>query len=247
MTTTNMSQKIALVTGATRGIGLETVRQLARAGFIALLAGRDIQRATAAADKLKAEGLSVEPIALDVTDSGSIQKAVAAVQSTYGKLDVLVNNAGVLLDAMDKSPSQQTLDVWRKTFDTNVFAVVEITQSFLPLLKAAPAARIVNLSSQLASFGLHTDPASPIFDFKVPAYNASKAVINSWTVHLAYELRDTPIKVNAVHPGYVQTDMNGGQGEIDIPTGAKSSVDMALLGADGPSGTFTHLGNTLPW
>jgi len=243
----NTSQKVALVTGATRGIGLETVRQLANAGFIALLAGRDIARASAAADRLKSEGLSVEPISLDVTDTTSILNAVNTVQSTYGRLDVLVNNAGVLLDAPDKSPSQQSLATWRDTFDTNVFAVIEVTNAFLPLLKAAPAARIVNLSSQLGSFGLHTDPASPIYDFKIPAYNASKSVVNAWTVHLAYELRNTPIKVNAVHPGYVQTDMNGGQGEIDIPTGARSSVDMALLGEDGPSGTFSHLGKTLPW
>ncbi|PPU38803.1 SDR family oxidoreductase [Xanthomonas arboricola] len=239
--------KIALVTGATRGIGLETSRQFAKAGVLVLLAGRSLQRAATAADVLKAEGLSVEPIALDVTQTASIQSAVAAVTARFGKLDILVNNAGVLLDAADKAPSQQTLACWRETFDTNVFAVVEVTQAFLPLLRAAPAARIVNLSSQLGSFGLHTDPASGIYDFKIPAYNASKSVVNAWTVHLAYELRDTPIKVNAVHPGYVQTDMNGGQGEIDIPTGAKSSVDMALLDADGPTGTFTHLGKTLPW
>jgi NAD(P)-dependent dehydrogenase (short-subunit alcohol dehydrogenase family) len=244
---TTISRNIALVTGATRGIGLETVRQLATAGFTVLLAGRDLARAAAAADKLKSEGLSVEPIALDVTDTSSIRAAASAVQSTYGKLDVLINNAGVLLDAMDKAPSQQSLATWRDTFDTNVFAVVEVTQAFLPVLKAAPAARIVNLSSQLGSFGLHTDPASAIYDFKIPAYNASKSVVNAWTVHLAYELRDSTMKVNAVHPGYVQTDMNGGQGDIDITTGAKSSVDMALLGAEGPSGTFTHLGKTLPW
>ncbi|SEM54149.1 Short-chain dehydrogenase [Pseudoxanthomonas sp. GM95] len=243
----NTSQKIALVTGATRGIGLETCRQLAKAGALVLLAGRSLERATEAADQLNTEGLAVEPIALDVTKTESIQAAVADITSRFGKLDILVNNAGVLLDAGDKKPSEQTLDTWRATFDTNVFAVVEVTQAFLPLLKAAPAARIVSLSSQLGSFGLHTDPNSGIYDFKIPAYNASKSVVNSWTVHLAYELRDTPIKVNAVHPGYVQTDMNGGQGEIDIPTGAKSSVEMALLDANGPTGTFTHLGKTLPW
>lgn len=243
----NSPKNVALVTGATRGIGLETVRQLAKAGFTTLLAGRDSARTSAAADTLKAEGLSVEPIVLDVTSAESIKAAAASVQSTYGKLDILVNNAGVLLDDMGAAPSQQTLAVWRETFDTNVFAVIEVTQAFLPLLKAAPAARIVNLSSQLGSFGLHTDPSSAIYGFKIPAYNASKSVVNAWTVHLAYELRDTPIKVNAVHPGYVQTDMNGGEGELDIPTGAKSSVDMALIGADGPTGTFTHLGNTLPW
>ncbi|WP_426284560.1 SDR family oxidoreductase [Luteibacter sp. E-22] len=243
----NATQKVALVTGATRGIGQETVRQLAEAGVTTLLAGRDPARTQAAADKLKAEGLPVEPITLDVTNADTIQKAVAEVKARFGKLDILVNNAGIVVDDFAKAPSEQTLDAWRETFDTNLFAVVEVTKAFLPLLKAAPAARIVNVSSQLGSLTLHVDPTSPIYNFKVPAYDASKSALNSWTVHLAYELRDTPIKVNAVHPGYVQTDMNGGQGEIDVPTGAKSSVGMALIGADGPTGSFTYLGKTLPW
>jgi NAD(P)-dependent dehydrogenase (short-subunit alcohol dehydrogenase family) len=243
----NASQRVALVTGATRGIGLETVRQLAEAGVTTLLAGRDAGRAKAAADKLKAEGLPVESVVLDVTSRDSITKAVADVTSRFGKLDILVNNAGILVDDMAKAPSEQTLAAWRETFDTNLFAVVEVTQAFLPLLKAAPAARIVNVSSLLGSITMHVDPTSPIYSFKVPAYDASKSALNSWTVHLAYELRDTPIKVNAIHPGYVQTDMNGGQGEIDVPTGAKSSVGMALIGADGPTGSFTYLGDTLPW
>ena len=243
----NTSQRVALVTGATRGIGLETVRQLAEAGVTTLLAGRDAGRAKAAADKLKAEGLPVESVVLDVTSRDSITKAVADVTSRFGKLDILVNNAGILVDDMAKAPSEQTLAAWRETFDTNLFAVVEVTQAFLPLLKAAPAARIVNVSSLLGSITMHVDPTSPIYSFKVPAYDASKSALNSWTVHLAYELRETPIKVNAIHPGYVQTDMNGGQGEIDVPTGAKSSVGMALIGADGPTGSFTYLGDTLPW
>ena len=122
-----------------------------------------------------------------------------------------------------------------------------MTQALLPLLRAAPAARIVNVSSQLGSFGWHTDPASPIYHFKIPAYDASKSVVNSWTVHLAYELKDTPIKVNAIHPGYVQTDMNSGAGELSVQEGAKSSVQMALLDDDGATGSFTHLGRQLPW
>jgi NAD(P)-dependent dehydrogenase (short-subunit alcohol dehydrogenase family) len=118
----------------------------------------------------------------------------------------------------------------------------------LPWLKKAPAARIVNVSSQLGSLAWHLDPNSPIYNVKSPAaYNASKTAINAWTIHLAYELRDTPIKVNAVHPGYVQTDMNGGEGEIEISEGARSSVGMALIDADGPNGSFTYLGEVLPW
>lgn len=244
----NSSQKVALVTGATRGIGLETVRQLAEAGVTVLLAGRDPQRTAAAAARLQAGGLPVEALNLDVTSPESIQQAVSDIRTRFGKLDILVNNAGVLLDAMDQAPSGQSLATWRRTFDTNVFGVIEVTQALLPLLKQAPAARIVNLSSQLGSLGWHVDPNSPIYGLKTPAsYNASKTAINAWTIHLAHELRDTPIKVNAVHPGYVQTDMNGGEGEIEVALGAKSSVGMALLDEGGPTGTFSHLGETLPW
>jgi NAD(P)-dependent dehydrogenase (short-subunit alcohol dehydrogenase family) len=241
------SQKIALVTGATRGIGFETCRQLAQAGVLVLLAGRSAASAVKAADELRAQGLAVEPVTLDVTNAGHIATVVADIQSRFGRLDILVNNAGVLLDDVARPPSRQTLACWRETFDTNLFAVVEVTQALLPLLRAAPSARIVNVSSQLGSFGLHTDPASPIYGVKIPAYDASKSAVNAWTVHLAYELKDTPHKVNAIHPGYVQTDMNRGAGDLSIADGAKSSVQMALLPDDGPSGSFTHLGQTLPW
>ncbi|SEO74575.1 NAD(P)-dependent dehydrogenase, short-chain alcohol dehydrogenase family [Luteibacter sp. UNC138MFCol5.1] len=243
----NTSQKIALVTGATRGIGRETVKQLAEAGVLTLLAGRDPGRTKEAVAALASTGLPVEALVLDVADPKSIAKAVADVEARFGRLDILVNNAGIFLDDIGKAPSEQSLATWRETFDTNLFAVVGVTQAFLPLLKKSPSARIVNVSSVLGSLAMHVDPASPVYGFKVPAYDASKSALNAWTIHLAYELRDTPIKVNAIHPGYVQTDMNGGQGEIDVPTGAKSSVGMALLADDGPTGTFTHLGKTLPW
>ena len=242
----NSISKIALVTGATRGIGLETVRQLAQAGVHTLLAGRDGARASEAALNLQRDGLPVEAIALDVTDAASIAAAVQAVEQRHGRLDILVNNAGIMRDDVTKPPSQQSADAWRSTFDTNVFGLVETTNAFLPLLRNSPAGRIVNVSSLLGSLAAHSDPASPIYDFKVPAYDVSKSAVNAWTVHLAHELRDTPVKVNAIHPGSVKTDMNAG-GDIDVQLGAKSSVDMALLGADGPSGSFTHLGEVLPW
>ena len=246
MSATSLTPQVALVTGATRGIGLETVRQLASSGVHTLLAGRDRAKAVDAALKLQAEGLPVEAIALDVNDQVSIAAAVDEVARRHGRLDILVNNAGVFRDDFEKTSSQQTLQVWRETFETNLFGLVAVTQAFLPLLRKAPAGRIVNLSSLLGSLALHGDPASPIYDIKVPAYNVSKSAVNAWTVHLAYELRDTPIKVNAVHPGSVKTDMNA-NGELEITDGAKSSVAMALLGKDGPSGSFTHLGEVLPW
>lgn len=238
--------KIALVTGATRGIGFETARQLARNGVHVLLAGRDRSKAVGAALALQVEGLPVEAIALDVTREQSIAAAAAEIAGKHGRLDILVNNAGVFLDDFERAPSQQPLTAWRDTFETNLFGVIATTKAFLPLLRKAPAARIVNVSSLLGSLSAHVDPGSGIYDFKMPAYNVSKSALNAWTVHLAHELRDTPLKVNAIHPGSVKTDMNA-NGELDIETGARSSVEMALLGADGPTGGFYHLGETLPW
>ena len=243
----NDTSRIALVTGATRGIGHETVRQLAQAGVHTLLAGRKREQAVEAALKLQAEGLPVEAIQLDVLDPISIAAAVGTVEERHGRLDILVNNAGILVEDPARPPSAQPLDAWRHTFDTNLFAVVELTRALLPLLRRSAAGRIVNVSSILGSNTLHADPSSPIYGFKIPAYSASKSALNAWTVQLAWELRDGPIKVNAIHPGYVKTDMNGGNGEIDIADGARSSVQMALIGAEGATGSFTHLGQVLPW
>jgi len=240
------TSKVALVTGATRGIGFETARQLASNGVHVLLAGRDRTRAVEAALKLQMDGLPVEAIALDVTSQESIAAAAQEVASRHGKLDILVNNAGVFRDDMQRKPSEQSLETWRETFDTNVFGVVATTQAFLPLLKLAPSARIVNVSSLLGSVAANADPGSPIYDFKVPAYNVSKSAVNAWTVQLAHELRGTGIKVNAVHPGSVKTDMNS-QGELEVADGAKTSVRMALLDDSGPNGGFVYFEDTLPW
>lgn len=243
----NATSKVALVTGATRGIGIETVRQLAEAGVHTLLAGRDRQKAVAAALTLQTQGLPVEAIALDVTDADSIAAAVREVEQRHGRLDILVNNAGILVDAFGRKVSEQGIDVWRKTFDTNVFGLIATTQAFLPLLHKSDAGRIVNVSSLLGSMALHSDPASPIYDFKVPAYNVSKSAVNAWTVQLAYELRDSRIKINTIHPGYVKTDMNGGEGEIDAPAGARTSVRLALIDDAGPNGGYFHQDQSLPW
>ena len=239
--------KIALVTGATRGIGLETVRQLAAAGVHTLLAGRDRAKAVDAVLKLQAEGLPVEAIELDVTDTASLSAAADAVEKKHGKLDILINNAGILVDTMGLKVSEQTIDTWRKTFDTNVFGLIATTQAFLPLLHKSDAGRIVNVSSLLGSLAMHSDPTSPIYDFKVPAYNVSKSAVNAWTVQLAYELRDSKVKINTIHPGYVKTEMNDGEGEIDIPTGARTSVRLALIDDAGPNGGYFYQEQSLPW
>ena len=241
------TKKIALITGANKGIGLETARQLAKQGITVLAGARDEAKANAAAAELSKEGLEVHGIVIDVNDEGSIQKAAAQIERDYGRLDILVNNAGVMLDDREKKPSEQPLEVWRKTFETNLFGLVATTQALLPLLRKSDAGRIVNLSSILASITLHATPRSPIYDAKVPAYDASKTAVNAYTVHLAWELKDTPIKVNAAHPGWVKTEMGGEGAVMEIEDGAKTSVALATLGPDGPTGGFVHLGETLPW
>ncbi len=246
------TNKIALVTGATRGIGLETVRQLAETGVQVLLAGRNRDKAVEAALQLQRQGLLVEAIALDVTDSASIAAAAKEIEQRHGKLDILVNNAGILVDEQDKGVSGQSLATWRTTFDTNLFGLIETTQALLPLLRKSEAGRIVNVSSLLGSISEHQNPASFIYEFKgVPAYNVSKSAVNAWTVHLAHELKDSGIKVNTIHPGYVQTDMNksGDQqnGELSVPEGARTSVQLALIGNDGPTGGYFYFDQVLPW
>jgi len=236
-----------LITGANKGLGLETARQLGKMGIQVLIGARDLKAGELAAAQLCGEGVSAEALLIDVTSLPSIAQAAREVASRHPVLDILINNAGVLLDDPARTVSEQSLDVWRRTFQTNLFGVIAVTQAFLPLLRAAPAARIVNLSSLLGSLALHADPESPIYHSQNPAYNASKSALNAWTLSLAYELRDTPIKVNAAHPGHVQTDMGGKNAPLQVVDGASTSVALATLGPDGPSGSFSHLGKVLPW
>ena len=239
--------KIALVTGANKGIGFETSRQLAQQGVHVIMGARDPAKGAAAADKLKSEGLEVENIALDVSGAASIASAVRQIEAKHNKLDILVNNAGTDAGVAGKKASEQTMEAWRKTFDTNFFGLVAVTQAFMPLLKKAPAARIVNVSSILGSITLQADPKSPIYGIQMAAYNVSKSAVNAYTVQLAYELRDSTLKVNAVHPGHVKTDMGGPSAPMELKDGAKGSVMLALIGPDGPNGSYTYLGETLPW
>ena len=200
-----------------------------------------------AAAELRKAGLDAHGIVIDVNNAESIQKAAARIERDYGRLDILVNNAGVMLDDQKKKPSEQSLDLWRKTFETNLFGLVATTQALLPLLRKSAGGRIVNLSSILGSINLHATPGSPIYDMKLPAYNVSKSAVNAYTVQLAYELKDTTIKVNAAHPGWVKTDMGGEGATMEISDGAKTSVALATIGADGPNGAYMHMGETLPW
>ncbi|PRW62192.1 SDR family oxidoreductase [Actinopolyspora mortivallis] len=242
--------KTALVTGATRGIGFETARQLAEKGVRVLLSGRAHGPTVEAARKLRESGLEVDPLVLDVTNTDSVSAAVAHVEDEHGRLDILVNNAGSRVEKYGRNPSEQPLRQWRETFEVNLFGLVGVTSSFLPLIRRSEAGRIVNVSSLLGSLTRHSDTDSYTYSstFKsLPAYSASKSAVNSWTVHVAFELRDTPIKVNSVHPGYTRTDMNEGGGDLEVADGAATSVRMALLDGDGPTGSYVHMGETVPW
>lgn len=244
--------KVALITGANRGIGLETARQLGKQGVTVIIGSRDAKQGEAAAQKLRAEGISTESIKLDVANEDDRCAAYKYIEQKHGKLDILINNAGVHLEKSASEgeadqASKTPLETWRKTFDTNFFAPIALTQTLLPLIRKAPAGRIVNLSSVLGSLTLHSDPSSPIYDFKTPAYDVSKTALNGFTIHLAYELRGTKIKVNSAHPGWVKTDMGGKEAPMEIVDGAKTSVQLALLPDDGPNGGYFHLGEKLPW
>ena len=243
------TKKIALVTGGNKGLGLETSRQLAAQGITVLLGARDLVKGEAAAAPLKAEGLDVHAVKIDVEDRADHAAIAAFIEKEFGVLDILVNNAGIMIDgAMGKNT---TLDVSeesvRKTFDTNFFAVVSLTEALLPLLRKSEAGRIVNLSSILASQTLHATKGSPIYQAKSFAYNTSKVALNSYTIHLAHALKNTKIKVNSAHPGWVKTDMGTDAAPMNVVDGSKTSVWLATLPEGGPTGGFFHMQDTLPW
>lgn len=242
-------QKIALVTGANRGIGLETSRQLGALGIKVLMAGRNEAAIYEAAEGLKAEGLDVEGVVLDVVNDEQIERVRAHIEGTYGRLDILINNAGIITgeEFFGNSSMTITRESLRQTFEVNVISVLSLTQALSGLLEAAPAARVVNLSSILGSLTIHSDFDGDLGGSKSVAYNASKAALNMVTVHQAAAWRQTSILVNAAHPGWVQTDMGGEQAPMGIVDGAKTSVALATLGADGFTGRYVHLGDELPW
>ena len=242
-------KRVALITGANKGLGLETARQLAAQGMTVLLGARDAGRGEAAAAPLKDEGLDVRAVKIDVDDRADHAAIAALIEKDFGKLDILINNAGVMLDG--ELGTNTTLKVSeenvRKTFDTNFFAVVALTSTLLPLLRKSEAARIVNLSSILGSLALHATKGSPIYDGKVFAYDTSKVALNSYTVHLAHALQDTKIKVNSAHPGWVKTDMGTDAAPMNVVDGSKTGVWLATLPEDGPTGGFFHMQDRLPW
>jgi len=242
------TKKVALISGANKGIGFETARQLGKQGITILLGARDLAKGEAAAAALKKEGIDARAIKFDVADASDIKAAAEKVEKEFGKLDILINNAGIMLEPIGGNNSSTVSDsVLRQTFDTNFFSAIAVTRAFLPLLKKSDAGRIVNVSSILGSLTLHATEGSPIYEAKALAYDSSKAALNSFTVHLAHELKGTKIKVNSAHPGWVKTDMGTDAAPMEIVDGAKTEVELATLGEDGPSGGYFHMGQPISW
>ena len=245
-----MAKKIALITGANKGIGLETARQLGKEGITVIATARNKEKGIQAVEQLKSEGIDAEFLQLNVDKDADIQFAFEYINSKYGKLDILVNNAGIQVESDEWGINNTATiadKVLRETLDTNFFNVVKLTNALLPLIRKSDAGRIVNLSSILGSLQLHSDPNSPIYGSKLFAYDTSKAALNSYTIHLAAALADTNIKVNSAHPGWVKTDMGTDAAPMEIADGAKTSVALSLLDANGVSGKYIHLGAELPW
>jgi NAD(P)-dependent dehydrogenase (short-subunit alcohol dehydrogenase family) len=247
-----MAQKIAFITGGNRGIGFQTALDLKESGAKVVIGARDLAQGKEAVEKLRAEGVDADVIHFDITKAADHQAAYDYFNSNYGRLDILVNNAGVAAGKFPGTGPEHTAgavpgDILHRVFETNFFAPIAFTNTMLPLLKKSTAGRIVNLSSILGSLALQADPNSPIYHAKSFAYDASKTALNAYTVHLAYELRDSKIKVNSAHPGWVKTEMGGEQAPMELKDGAKTSVELALLAEDGPTGGYFHAGKPLPW
>lgn len=243
--------KVALVTGASRGIGEATARRLARNCAHVILAARDPNDVEETVDRLNREGHSASAVQLDVTDDESVRRAADEVAAAYGHLDVLVNNAGILPEATHGDPSEVVdLSMFRATFATNVFGAVAVLEAFLPLLRKSEAGRVVNITTTMGSLSDQTDPASPYYGTVVPAYQSSKAALNNVTIALAKTLAETPIKVTSVCPGFVQTDLTPGNRE-QAPLTADQAAEVvhraATLPSDAPSGTFVDANGIVPW
>jgi NAD(P)-dependent dehydrogenase (short-subunit alcohol dehydrogenase family) len=250
---TMQEKPVALVTGANKGIGLQIAKDLAAQGFTVLVGSRNLKDGETAA---KSVGADARALQLDVTNQASISSAAERIRNEFGRLDVLVNNAGIShagkpgrsLQEMVKSgrPSVASLDEVRTVFETNVFGVIAVTQAMLPLLREAPAARIVNVSSSTGSLTMNSDPANPrraMFG----AYSWSKTALNAITIAFASDLESAGIKVNAACPGFTATDLNNFEGTRTVQQAAREPVRLALLDANGPTGTYSNDDGPVPW
>ena len=244
--------KTALITGANKSIGLETARQLLQQGYYVYLGSRNLENGQHAVAKLKAEGLDQgEAVQLDVSDPDSVHAARTALGEKIESLDVLINNAGIS-GGRPQAALEASIAQYREVFETNVFGVVRVTQAFIDLLRNSPQPRIVNVSSSQGSLTLAADPDNQYYHHKGAVYQPSKSALNMYTIALAYELRDTPFKVNAVDPGFVATDFNNHRGTGTVQEAGARIAKYALIGADGPTGQFFSEEHdpetgTVPW
>lgn len=246
-----MPDKIAFITGGNRGLGFQTAHDLKDIATV-VIGSRNLAEGQAAVQKLRDAGADANAIEFDITNPAHHRAAYDYIASTHGRLDILINNAGIAGGSFPaKGPehhaSEVPMDLLRRVFETNFFSTVALTDTLLPLIRKSPVGRIVNMSSHLGSLSRHADPKSPIYHAKSFAYGASKTALNAFTIHLAYDLRDTKIKVNSAHPGWVKTAMGGPDATMELSEGAKTAIALATLPDDGPSGGFFHMGKPLPW
>ena len=241
--------KVAFITGGNRGIGFETAKALGAQEVELLIGCRDLAKGQSAAKELQKMGFKAQAVAYDASYEKSPEAVYEFIEQNYGALDILVNNAGMIAEDLvgKNSSSSVSQAVLKHTFETNFFAVVALTQKLLPLLIKSEAGRIVNLSSIVGSLTLHSMENSPISPAKAFAYNASKTALNAFTVHLAQELKDTNIKVNSAHPGWVKTELGGPHAPMEIADSYKTSLRLATLDSHGPTGGFFHEADALPW
>ena len=247
-----MDDKVAFVTGGNRGLGFETARQLGAAGVTVVIGARDRQSGEEAAARLRAEGFAADALVFDVTKPVDHRLADFYFSSHYDRLDILVNNAGMAAGPFGGSGAEHSaadvpMEMLHTLFSTNFFGPVMMTKRLLPLLRRSPAGRIVNVASILGSLALGADPASSLYYGKSFAYDVTKTALNSYTIHLAYDLRHTKIKVNSAHPGWVKPALGGAEAPMSVAEGAKTAVELALLPDEGPTGGFFHLGAPVPW
>jgi len=242
-------ERVAFITGANRGIGFETSKKLAESGIKVILGSRDLKKGEEAVKKLSNFGIDADLVQYDAFDDDAPQKVYDYILEKYKKLDILINNAGVLLSGNLFVTNSSTISDknLKDTFQTNFFSVISLTQKLLPLIKKSNAGRIVNVSTILSSLTLHSAKDSPITPAKEIAYNASKTALNAFTIHLAIELKDTNIKVNSGHPGWVKTELGGPNAPIEVEESYKTSLRLATLDDDGPSGGLFHENDIIPW
>jgi NAD(P)-dependent dehydrogenase (short-subunit alcohol dehydrogenase family) len=230
--------KTVLITGANRSIGLETVKQLSKKGLFVYLGTRDLEKGEVVVKELAENGFqNIKAIEIDVTNLDSILSAKKTIEKEQGKLDILINNAGIL-GTNPQQASDTSIEEIQKVFDTNFFGVIQVTQTFLELLKKSESPRISNITSGLGSLTLHSDPNWKYYPFKTASYGTSKAALNAYTIVLAYELKELPFKVNVIDPGYTATDFNHHSGPGTVESAATFIIKHTLTDENGPTGKF---------